>query len=164
MSPVQRFLRLLVPIVLLPVAAATALITTQSSPVSALCAASPLAGVWHNVDANTRSITHVDIRQNCDDQVLCDQNGHCTGGSGSAFTIATFGKCSPTDCAWGTRPAVDAGGGWLTATYSFGFKTSSVWVKTYPFYGRTYMRVWVNNHFSPADGRADYTSDEWFLT
>ena len=52
---------------------------------------------------------------------------------------------------------------WQRATYAFGFKTSYVWVKNYSYYGRTYLRVWVYNDFAPSDGRADYTTDEWFL-
>jgi hypothetical protein len=47
--------------------------------------------------------------------------------------------------------------------YYFGFKTSHVWLKTYVYYGRTYVRVWVYNDFASWDGRADYTTDEWFL-
>jgi hypothetical protein len=47
--------------------------------------------------------------------------------------------------------------------YYFGFKTSHVWLKTYVYYGRTYVRVWVYKDFASWDGRADYTTDEWFL-
>jgi hypothetical protein len=39
----------------------------------------------------------------------------------------------------------------------------SVWAKTYQYWGQTYLRVWVHNDFTPADGRADYTTDQWFL-
>ena len=53
--------------------------------------------------------------------------------------------------------------GWYKASFPFGFKTSAVWVKTYQYYGLTYLRVWVYNDFTPADGRADYVTDEWFL-
>lgn len=36
-------------------------------------------------------------------------------------------------------------------------------MKTYPRYGRTYLRVYVFTDFTPADGRKDYSSDEWML-
>ncbi len=160
----HRIVRLVIPLLLLP--AVGSAIATSASPAgsaSALCIESPLAGDWRNVDAATRSITRVVVTQDCDDVRMCPVGGPCTGGTGASFEIATYGKCHPTDCAWGTVPAVDAGGGWLQATYSFGFMTSHIWVKTYAYYGLTYLRVWVYNDFTPADGRADYTSDEWFL-
>ena len=55
------------------------------------------------------------------------------------------------------------GGGWIRSIYNFGFKTSHVWLKTYNYWGLTYLRVWVHNDFTPADGRTDYTTDEWML-
>src|SRR4051795_12962041 len=39
------------------------------------------------------------------------ETGVCTGGT-TTYTIRTFGRCHPTDCDWGTRPAVDMGDGW----------------------------------------------------
>jgi hypothetical protein len=162
MKKLPRLMRLLIPaLVAIPLLGAAGL---AAGTASASCATSPIAGSWRNVDAATRSITRVVITQTCDDVRHCDvDTGVCTGGAGAAFDISTFGKCSPTDCAWGSRDLADAGGGWYRTTYNFGFKSSAVWVKTYPFYGRTYLRVWVNNDFTPADGRTDYVTDEWFL-
>jgi len=166
MHELRRILRLLIPALLaIPLLGVATLAVAPSGNASALCAASPIQGNWHNTDATTRSMTRVDISQNCDDVRHCDADtGICTGGTGSSFTISAYGKCHPTDCAWGTRNLTDAGTGWYRAVYGFGFKTSSVWVKTYSYYGLTYLRVWVYNDFTPADGRADYTTDEWFLT
>ena len=165
MHQLRRLLRLLIPPLLaIPVLGAVGLAVAPSGTASALCATSPLAGTWRNIDGATRAMTRVDITQTCDDVRLCDADtGICTGGTGSQLDLAAFGKCHPTDCAWGTRRLADAGGGWYWTTYSFGFKTSSVWVTIYPYYGRNYLRVWVHNDFTPADGRADYTTDEWFL-
>ena len=78
-------------------------------------------------------------------------------------SASPFGKCSPSDCNWGTARAYPQYDGWIKSTYNFGFKTSSVWLKTYSYYGLTYLRVWVYNDFTPSDGRTDYTTDEWFL-
>jgi hypothetical protein len=74
-----------------------------------------------------------------------------------------FGQCHPTDCNWGRLRAYDMGDGWIRSIYNFGFKTSHVWLKTYSSGPVTYLRVWVHNDFTPADGRTDYTTDEWML-
>jgi hypothetical protein len=163
MKDLKRALCVLVVAVTAAVAGLTTLMAaTPSTPVSALCVANPIAGNWRNIDSSTRSVTRVVVSEGCDDVRLCTESG-CTGGTGAFYDIAVFGKCSPTDCVWGTRRLADAGGGWYRTTYNFGFKTSDVWIKTYPYYGRTYLRVWVYNDFTPADGRTDYTTDEWFL-
>ena len=98
----------------------------------------------------------------CSDVILCDTNGNCTGGD-SYYSTQMFGKCWPSDCAWGNVRAYPQYDGWIRSMYYFGFKTSPVWLKTYEYYGRTYLRVWVYNDFAASDGRADYTTDEWFL-
>jgi hypothetical protein len=77
--------------------------------------------------------------------------------------VYAWGKCHPTDCYWGARTATYQSGGWIRAIYNFGFKTSYVWLKTYQYYGLTYLRVYVFNDFTAADGRTDYTTDEWML-
>jgi hypothetical protein len=53
--------------------------------------------------------------------------------------------------------------GWILTVHDFGFKRSEVWAKNYVFSGRTYLRLYVRNDFTAADGRADYTTDDWFL-
>jgi len=128
---------------------------------ASLCSA-PLVGDWHNINASTNAMTRALVSFTCSDVILCDTTGHCTGGD-SYYSTQMFGKCSPTDCNWGTARAYPQYDGWIKSTYNFGFKTSSVWLKTYSYYGLTYLRVWVYNDFTPADGRTDYTTDEWFL-
>lgn len=128
---------------------------------AALCSA-PLTGDWHNIDSNTRAMTRALVDFTCSDVILCDENGNCSGGD-SYYSMRMFGKCSPTDCDWGRLRAYDMGGGWIRSIYNFGFKTSHVWLKTYSYYGLTYLRVWVYNDFASWDGRTDYTTDEWML-
>ena len=165
MNVPRRLLRfILLPLLAIPVLSAVGATGAPSGTASASCAASPLAQPWHNIDSATRAITRVEITQSCDDVRRCDAaTGICTGGTGSRLDIRTYGKCHPTDCAWGSRTLTAATDSWYLTSYAFGFKTSTVWVKTYSFYGLTYLRVWVYNDFTPADGRADYTTDEWFL-
>jgi hypothetical protein len=38
-----------------------------------------------------------------------------------------------------------------------------VWVRPYEFYGLRYLRVNTTHDFSAADGRTDFTTDQWFL-
>jgi hypothetical protein len=128
---------------------------------ASLCSA-PMVGDWRNINASTNAMTRALVSFTCSDVILCDTTGHCTGGD-SYYSTQMFGKCSPSDCNWGTRRAYPQYDGWIKSTYNFGFKTSSVWLKTYSYYGLTYLRVWVYNDFTPADGRTDYTTDEWFL-
>jgi hypothetical protein len=142
--------------------AAFALQASHPAPAAALCAAPAEVGDWHNIAA-TNGMTRVVVGMECGDVVTCDADtGVCSGGD-TYETIRAFGRCHPTDCDWGTRRASDMGGGWQMATFNFGFKTSNVWVKTYQYWGLTYLRVWVYNDFAPSDGRADYSTDDWFL-
>jgi hypothetical protein len=128
---------------------------------ASLCNA-PLVGDWRNINASTNAMTRALVSFTCSDVILCDTNGNCTGGD-SYYSTDMFGKCSPSDCPWGRVRAYPQYDGWIRSMYYFGFKTSHVWLKSYEYYGRTYLRVWVYNDFAPSDGRADYTTDEWFL-
>jgi len=49
------------------------------------------------------------------------------------------------------------------AIYSFGYATDYVWLRTYSYYGRTYLRVWVHTDFAASNGRIDYNTDASFL-
>jgi hypothetical protein len=135
--------------------------TLTAAPAHALCSgSSPATGTWKNIDPSTRSVTKVVLDWGCADQALCDTSGHCVYPAG---TIRVFGKCHPTDCVWGSRRTYAEKGGWESATYKYSWATMSVWVRPYQYYGRTYLRVWVHTDFTPADGRQDYTTDEWML-
>jgi hypothetical protein len=137
-------------------------LTASAQSASALCVANPLMGSWHNINANTNSITKAQVDFGCGDVILCPVGGPCTGGQ-STWTVSLWGKCHPTDCAWGPRPATLRSDGWLRTSYNHGFATRDVWLKTYQYYGLTYLRVYIYTDFTAADGRADYTTDEWML-
>lgn len=134
--------------------------TLTASPAQALCAQPnpPLTGTWRNIDQNTNSITRVDYEWGCGDQTLCDENGHCSTPTG---WIRAFGRCHPTDCDWGRERLYAQSDGWERAIYRRSWATKYVWVKPYSYYGKTYLRVWVNTDFH--DGRQDYTTDVWML-
>lgn len=148
--------------VVLPALAFAAVGTTlAAAPAHALCSGtSPATGTWHNIDPNTNSITRVVVDWGCADQALCPVGGSCVYPAGS---IRTFGRCHPTDCDWGTRTTYAESGGWERARYSHSWATKDVWIKPYSYYGRTYLRVWVNTDFTAADGRQDYVTDVWML-
>ena len=141
----------------------TCLVLTVGSarPAAALCTASPLQGDWRNINASTNAMTRV-VVETCQPITTC--SGSICSTTYDAGTFMTpYGKCWPSDCNWGRKQAQYMGDGWIRTIHDFGFKTSHVWAKTYDYYGRTYLRLWVYNDFSPSDGRTDYTTDEWFL-
>src|SRR4051794_6651332 len=84
-------------------------LTIQAAqPAKAQCSTPNEVGTWINLDANTRSITHANIRFQCQDQVL---NGQPYP-PGDPFYIQLFGKCHPTDCVWSEIGLHDGGSGW----------------------------------------------------
>ncbi|HEX8510395.1 MAG TPA: hypothetical protein VF635_12985 [Propionibacteriaceae bacterium] len=121
-----------------------------------------MTGNWHNINSSTRALTRVVVNFQCGDQRLCDENGNCTGGE-SYFTVRPFGACTPTACDWGTRRAQPMKDGWQRATYTHSWSTKHVWVKTYTYSGKLYLRVYTWTDFTAADGRTDYKTDEWML-
>ena len=132
----------------------------HAAPAHALCASSPMVGDWHNINGATRSMTRVVVDFTCSDVVLCPVGQPCTGGD-SYFTLRGYGACTPTACDWGSRRATSMADGWQRATYSYGWATKYLWVKTYAYYGLTYLRVYTFTDFT--DGRTDYSTDEWML-
>lgn len=157
----HRLVRLIVAAVIALSGALGATVVT-AAPAHALCSTPAMAGNWHNINSGTRSLTRVNVTFVCDDVRLCDTSGHCTGGE-SYFTLRPFGKCSPTDCDWGTKKAATMSDGWQRATYGYSWATKYVWVKTYVYSGVTYLRVYTWTDFTAADGRTDYSTDEWML-
>lgn len=147
--------------VLMMFGAAVVLNIVTADPAAALCAESDLEGDWHNINSDTDSMTRVVI-ETCESERVCE-DGVCTIRHDAATYMTPYGACSPSDCNWGREKAEHKSDGWIKTTHDFGFKTSHVWAKTYDYYGRTYLRLWVYNDFSSADGRSDYTTDEWFL-
>jgi hypothetical protein len=137
---------------LLTAFAAGLLTFTTPQPAQALCARQAMEGDWRNVDANTRSVTRVVVWHECGD----------TGGP-SYWAMHPSGKCHPTDCDWGSRRAQTMSGGWQRSTFTYSWATTNVWIKTYTYYNRLYLRVYTSTDFTDADGRTDYTTDEWML-
>ncbi len=128
---------------------------------AALCVADPVDGSWHAQNTSTRALTKARV-ETCAPVTTC-QGNVCTTRNDAGVFLSVWGKCSPTDCSWGRKLAQFKGNGWYRAVYPFGFKTSSVWVKHYQYGTRNYLRVYSFNDFTAADGRADYTTDEWFV-
>ena len=160
-STTRRLTRLLIATVIALAGAFGATVATATKA-SASCAAQAMAGNWHNINSSTRALTKVNVGFVCGDVRLCDTNGNCTGGE-SYFTLRPFGKCSPTDCDWGTKRAATMSDGWQRAIYPSSWSTKYVWVKTYVYSGVTYLRVYTWTDFTAADGRTDYSTDEWML-
>jgi hypothetical protein len=147
-----------------PVAITRAARRAKKTPVAraSLCTTPTMSGDWRNINPNTSSITRNLIDFRCSDVILCDTNGNCAGGD-SGYFMRPFGKCHPSDCDWGRLRADDMGGGWIRSIYNHSWASKHVWAKTYSYYGLTYLRVWAHTDFTAADGRTDYTTDEWFL-
>lgn len=124
---------------------------------NALCAQQPEEGVWRNADPNTRSITRVDLRFVCQDQIL---NGEPYP-PGPPWYMHLFGKCHPTDCDWGEVGAQRLGSGHIYTVYRQGFATRYVYAKMSQYRPG---QLWVYIYTDFADpGRADYTSQDWFV-
>jgi hypothetical protein len=151
--------------VMLALGLTVAVNVATAAPAHALCASHPIIGNWYNLAASP-SMSRVEITLFCDDVRYCDQFGNCSGGTDTHFRIRAWGRCHPIDCDWGTQRLTRMGPNttsWHRAIYEFGFKTSYVWVNTAEWLGVTWLNVVVANDFTPADGRQDYTTDEWML-
>jgi hypothetical protein len=125
------------------------------------------AGNWVNIDASTRGITHLKVDVSCNDVILCgvDANGNvtCTPPA-PPYQIHIWGKCTPSDCDWGTVPGNDYyasdGTHWKYFFYNQGFAKRYVYIKpSVRFPGDLFM--WMYTDFTDA-GRADYISTNWF--
>lgn len=159
-SAARHLVVLLIAPVLLSFGLVAAGISTAPPAHAGLCTTSPLDGTWTNVDSATRSITKTRIYCGDDTRTICDGD-ICRTVHGVARYVQLWGKCSPTDCAWGTRKLTHRSDGWSTAFYDQGFATRTVWVRTESHYGRTYLRVSIWNDYR--DSRTDKWTDDWFL-
>src|SRR5829696_9214700 len=83
----------------------------------ALCVVQREEGKWRNADAATRSITRIELRFTCQDQIL---NGEPYP-PGPPWHIHIWGKCHPTDCDWGEIGAERLGSGHIYGRYNQGF-------------------------------------------
>ncbi|MEM6477794.1 MAG: PASTA domain-containing protein [Pseudomonadota bacterium] len=74
-------------------------LTAPRAPRVSVCATAPFAGTWSNADRNTRSVTKIIIKPNC--------NGAAS--RPDSYSIQMFASCSPSDCDWGEEKAAIAG-------------------------------------------------------
>lgn len=89
----------------------------------ALCSRQPIAGTWINVDAATNSVTRARVHFNCNDFIAVPA-GEPRPALPPAFEVEVWGKCLPSDCAWGRVPARSSrpsGITTLTSRYNHGF-------------------------------------------
>ena len=123
---------------------------------AALDAASPdvavptnaLVGAWHNADHNTRSITRILISR-----------------LGNNLAVRTYGKCSPTDCDWGTvtgytyATSVGSSAGiGFSAVYTFSFAQ----VINVGYLSGNNLYVFHFTRFTDNSGRSNYFGIERF--
>lgn len=133
---------------------AAVFLVTPTGSASASCVSPREQGSWVNADPNTRSITRANIRFICQDVILNGQD------PGPSYYITLWGKCHPTDCAWGTVPMRRLSSGWLYGTYDQGFAKRHVYAKM-SAYRTNQLYIQINNDFVDP-GRADYISNDWF--
>jgi hypothetical protein len=124
--------------------------------VGASCVDPPEDGNWVNTDVNTRSITRIQLRFVCQDQVL---NGKPYP-PGAPWYVHIYGKCHPTDCDWGEVPAKRLGSGHIYATYNHGFARRYVYIKMSQYRpGQLWVYMWTD--FTDPN-RPDYGVQNWF--
>lgn len=140
------------------VAAAILLLGLAAAPPAvALCAAQEEDGQWVNADHNTRSITRINLRFVCQDQIL---NGQLHP-PGPPWYMHLFGACSPSDCDWGEVGAQRLSSGHIYGTYDQGFARRYVYARMSQYRPG---QLWVYLYTDFTDpGRPDYEVHNWFV-
>jgi len=124
--------------------------------VGAQCVDPPEDGNWTNTDPNTRSITRIQIRFVCQDQIL---NGQPYP-PGPPWYVHLYGKCHPSDCDWGEVGAQRLNTGHIFAFYDQGFAKRYVWAKMSMYRpGQLWVYTWTD--FTDPN-RQDYGVHNWF--
>jgi hypothetical protein len=122
----------------------------------ALCAAQQEPGRWVNTDPNTRSLTRIELRFVCQDQIL---NGEPYP-PGPPWYVHVFGRCHPADCDWGEVGAQRLGSGHVYAFYNQGFAKRHVYARMSQYRpGQLWVYTWTD-FTDPA--RPDYGVHNWF--
>jgi hypothetical protein len=125
-------------------------------PAHASCAAQQEDGNWVNTDPNTRSLTRIQLRFVCQDQVL---NGQLYP-PGPPWYVHVFGKCHPTDCDWGEVGAQRLSTGHVYALYDQGFAKRYVYARMSQYRpGQLWVYTWTD--FTDPN-RPDYGVHNWF--
>jgi hypothetical protein len=113
-------------------------------------------GNWANTDSNTNSITRIQLRFVCQDQIL---NGQPYP-PGPPWYVHVFGKCHPTDCDWAEVGAQRLSAGHIFATYNQGFARRYVYAKMSMYRpGQLWVYIWTD--FTDPS-RPDYALQNWF--
>ncbi len=123
----------------------------------AQCLVQQEAGNWRNADAATPSITRIQLRFTCQDQIL---NGQPYP-PGPPWHIHLFGKCHPTDCDWGEVGAERLSSGHIYGFYDQGFARRYVYARMSQ-YRPGQLWVWTWTDFADPN-RADYGVHNWFV-
>jgi hypothetical protein len=132
-------------------------LAAAQSSAYALCVQPEEEGSWRNADPNTNSITRIQLRFVCQDQIL---NGQLYP-PGPPWYVSLFGKCHPTDCVWGEVGAQRLNSGHIYAYYNQGFAKRYVYAKMSAYRpGQLWVYIWTD-FTDPA--RADYGVHNWFL-
>lgn len=119
-------------------------------------------GTWVNPDVNTSGITKAIFAEECRDDTVVNCNGDIcsiTQGVKLVYTAKLWGKCSPTDCAWGQVDGVYTSAKWLRFSYDQGFAKRTVWGQIWSG-GNNWLRLIVDTDFVDPT-RADYRLDTW---
>jgi hypothetical protein len=127
-----------------------------SKPVEAQCAVQPEDGSWVNVNPTTRSITRIQLRFTCQDQVVNGQPNP----PGPAWHVHVFGKCHPSDCDWGEIGAQRLNNGQIFAVYNQGFAKRFVTAQMSP-QQPSRLQVIVRTDFTDPN-RRDYNTNDLF--
>lgn len=122
----------------------------------ASCSTPPEQGNWINTDPNTRSITRIQLRFVCQDQIL---NGQPYP-PGPPWYMHIYGKCYPTDCDWGEVGARRLDTGHIYAVYDQGFAKRYVYARMSQ-YRPGQLWVYMRTDFVDPN-RADYETQNWF--
>jgi hypothetical protein len=123
----------------------------------AQCVVQKEAGNWRNADAATQSLTRIQLRFTCQDQIL---NGEPYP-PGPPWHIHVFGKCHPTDCDWGEVGAERLGSGHIFGRYDQGYARRYVYARMSQYRpGQLWVYTWTN--FTDPN-RPDYGSHNWFV-
>jgi len=109
-----------------------------------------------NTDPNTRSLTRVNLRFVCQDQIL---NGALYP-PGPAWYVEVFGACLPKDCEWGEVGAWRTESDHVYATFEQGFARRYVYARMSQYQPG---RLWVYIYTDFTDPtRPDYDIHNWF--
>jgi hypothetical protein len=109
-----------------------------------------------NTDPNTNSITRIQLRFVCQDQIL---NGQPYP-PGPPWYIHVFGKCHPTDCDWGEVGAQKLNSGHVYGFYDQGFAKRYVYAQMSQ-YRPGQLWVFIRTDFTDPN-RPDYDVHNWF--